>query len=468
MTTSFEKRALYPLDEVQATGSALDALRKGGFKKRFITATVGLAQSHKAEWQLSAEEMLYQSGLFLPVGYNFIGEERFFQEVVMKYLFDGTVDFSKVAILATSGGTDALSKIIGVLDGPIVPVGMPNWPNTAGIIEGKGGVVFPYLDFDIEAGVFQHENVIRVVQNLDGLSADSTNDEMSLFYDSQGSAFRKSTGVNLSGENDFVPTWIQEKMVTPLLHAVCKNPTGVDIPEEVDGYAVWGAVAEKALANDIILIVDAAYLEFGNGPEEDNKMIKYFASKGVKMMIAFSGSKLYNQYSNSRIGAIVAVNFPDNDDVKKKLLYEGRNTTSAIGTSAQLFAAVVEQFYHDQHKEWLKERRANGTANRKIIASQIKDNNLKTSILNGKGLFAAFSLKMAKWVFPELSMEMGVKVPKEAIEFPADNVRVAGIITPNSRLDDGNLRINMVQITSEQAQVIAKTLAYAEKRSNEK
>lgn len=460
--TKFEKRNLFPADEVQKTGAALLSLKNKGFTEGYVSATVGLAQSGKADWQLEAEQIFFSEAKEYSPGYNFGVNTKFAEEVVLKCLFDGEVDASKLVVIAASGGSDALSKIIGVLDGPLVPVGMPNWPNTRGIIERKGGVVFPYLDFDANTGEFNSQNAMDFIGSMESIFKKANEVQLGISTFSQYNAFKKITGMHAVHAGLFLPKWFGEKMVTPLFHAVCKNPTGVDIPAEMDGVNVWDKIANRALERNIILIIDAAYLGFGEDLSEDNRMVKYFAKKGVKMMIAFSGSKLYNQYGNMRIGSVVAVNFPDTVDVKKKLLFEGRNTTSAVGTDAQHFAVITEQYLGSEHKEWLKDRRNNASRNREIIAGGVRSPHVKNILLNGKGLFATLPQKFAGWIFPELAEKMDVDVPAESQNFPSDLKRVAGVITPDSGLGDGNVRLNVMQINASEASEIAKTLKYAE------
>lgn len=464
--TKFEIRSPFPVDEVQKTGAQLDVLKKEGLKKEIVSATVGLAQTGKTEWQREAEDINNAVGKESNPGYNFAVLEKFTQEVVEKYLFDGETNGKNIAVIASSGGSDALSKIVGVLDGPIVPVGMPNWPNTRGIIEKKGGVVFPYLDLNTETGDFNYQNAIEVIQDLPDLITMMDDKQVQLFFKSQRDAFRKTTGIDFQDADSFGKTWFEAKMITPLLHAVCKNPTGIDVPEKVGNFSVWEKMADQLLVKDMILIVDAAYLGFGEGPQEDNRMIKYFADRGVKMMIAFSGSKLYNIYGDNRIGAVAAVNFEDVNDVKKKILYEGRNTTSAIGTDAQRFAVTVEtnDDLSNAHKEWLAERRENTKVNRMIIADALRDPVLQKRITEGRGLFATLGEEFAEWIFPELAEKMGITVSPKAKDFPNDFARIATIITSDSSIGDGNVRLNMTQITQEEADKIGKTLAYAEER----
>jgi len=463
--TTFETSPVPNFDEVKKTGDKLEELKQ----MEYIAATVGLADTGKPEWQQETEKIVAADGKDDKPGYNFGVVEQFKEGVVKKYLFDGEISAKKVAVLATHGGSDALSKIVGVLNGPIIPVGMPNWPNTKGIIERKGGVVAPYLDLDTETGAFNHKNAIEVIKNLPELLETMDDQQVQGFLQSQREAFQKTTGVPLDQAGDFAQTWLEAKMVTPLLHAVCKNPTGIDLPEKVGDFSVWEKMADGLLKKDMILILDAAYIGFGEGSEQDNAIIKYFAQKGVKMMVSFSGSKLYNVYGDERIGAIAAVNFDDIDAVKKKILYEGRNTTSAVGTNAQKFAVAVESNpdLSQAHKEWLAERRKNSAKNREIIADALHNPQLTKIIREGRGLFATLGTDFAKMVFPELAEKMGLSVPQNVEKFPENLKRVAGVITPDSGIGDGNIRLNTMQITAEQAGEIGETLRYAEEKIDE-
>lgn len=83
-----------------------------------------------------------------------------------------------------------------------------------------------------------------------------------------------------------------------VLHLCCHNPTGADLAP-----ADWARMAELAKAQGWIPFIDAAYIGFGEGLNEDRAGLKAFADAGVDFVVASSFSKNMGLY-RERTGAL--------------------------------------------------------------------------------------------------------------------------------------------------------------------
>jgi aspartate/tyrosine/aromatic aminotransferase len=86
-----------------------------------------------------------------------------------------------------------------------------------------------------------------------------------------------------------------------LLHACCHNPTGIDpAPEQ------WLKIAKFLQKQNLIPVVDAAYLGFGDGLEKDNHGLKTLLEYCPELIFAISCSKNFGMYCE-RVGMVCAV-----------------------------------------------------------------------------------------------------------------------------------------------------------------
>jgi len=86
-----------------------------------------------------------------------------------------------------------------------------------------------------------------------------------------------------------------------LLHACCHNPTGVDLNSDD-----WRAVGKICQYTGAIPFVDAAYLGFGRGLEEDAAGLRMLTGMVPEMLLAASCSKNFGVYRD-RVGIAMAV-----------------------------------------------------------------------------------------------------------------------------------------------------------------
>lgn len=86
-----------------------------------------------------------------------------------------------------------------------------------------------------------------------------------------------------------------------LLHGCCHNPTGADLTQ-----AQCDEVIELMAQRNLLPFIDAAYLGFGDGLEEDAYLARLAAKKLPEVMIASSCSKNFGVY-RERVGAITVI-----------------------------------------------------------------------------------------------------------------------------------------------------------------
>jgi aromatic-amino-acid transaminase len=86
-----------------------------------------------------------------------------------------------------------------------------------------------------------------------------------------------------------------------LLHPCCHNPTGFDLVDEQ-----WTQVIEVVAERGLIPFIDLAYQGFGDGIEEDCRVVRRFADAGTALFVANSFSKSFSLYGE-RVGALSIV-----------------------------------------------------------------------------------------------------------------------------------------------------------------
>lgn len=83
-----------------------------------------------------------------------------------------------------------------------------------------------------------------------------------------------------------------------LFHACCHNPSGMDLNLEQ-----WQAVADLAKAQGFTFLIDAAYIGFGEGLEQDAAGIRLLAEQVEQLIVCSSCSKNFGLYRD-RVGAL--------------------------------------------------------------------------------------------------------------------------------------------------------------------
>jgi len=106
-------------------------------------------------------------------------------------------------------------------------------------------------------------------------------------------------GVNFAGMLDALKTMASGSVV--LLHACCHNPTGADLSADQ-----WTQVIDVVTTRGLIPFLDMAYQGFGDGIEEDGKVVRRFAEAGGPLFVSNSFSKSFSLYGE-RVGALSIV-----------------------------------------------------------------------------------------------------------------------------------------------------------------
>jgi aromatic-amino-acid transaminase len=83
-----------------------------------------------------------------------------------------------------------------------------------------------------------------------------------------------------------------------LLHACCHNPTGADLTD-----SQWTEVIEVVTQRGLVPFLDMAYQGFGDGIDEDGKVVRRFAEAGGPLFVSNSFSKSFSLYGE-RVGAL--------------------------------------------------------------------------------------------------------------------------------------------------------------------
>src|SRR5580765_1774103 len=83
-----------------------------------------------------------------------------------------------------------------------------------------------------------------------------------------------------------------------LLHACCHNPTGADLTADQ-----WTQVIDVITSRSLLPFLDMAYQGFGDGIEEDGRVVRRFAEAGGPLFVSNSFSKSFSLYGE-RVGAL--------------------------------------------------------------------------------------------------------------------------------------------------------------------
>jgi aspartate/tyrosine/aromatic aminotransferase len=105
------------------------------------------------------------------------------------------------------------------------------------------------------------------------------------------------------------------KELTPgtavVLQASSHNPTGKDFSQEE-----WKALSKLFKENGLLPYFDVPYQGLGVGLEDDVWPVRYFASEGHELLVAYSFSKTFGLYAE-RVGALFAVT--ESESVKRRV-----------------------------------------------------------------------------------------------------------------------------------------------------
>ena len=206
--------------------------------------------------------------------YTGLAGDPAYAEALSSLVLGDTRDASRLAAVATPGGTGAVRQAIEMAKFSGTPltvwVSDPTWPNHLSILKHLGVPFKTYRYFD-----------------------------------------------RASGELDFGAMMADLEAVKPrdlvLLHGCCHNPSGANPTLEN-----WGQIADLLLAKGATPFIDIAYQGFGDGLEEDAAGVRLLAERMPEMIIAASCSKNFGIY-RERTGLLMAIT----EDAKAKPVVQG-------------------------------------------------------------------------------------------------------------------------------------------------
>ena len=194
--------------------------------------------------------------------YTGLAGDPAYADAMIGLILDTAVERSKIAAVATPGGTGAVRQAFELIKmanpNARVFVSDPTWPNHVSILKYVGIETVVYRYFDPET---------RAV-NFDGMMED----------------------LKGAKQGDVV-----------LLHGCCHNPTGANL-----NISQWKAVVELLNERGLIPMIDIAYQGFGDGLEEDAAGVRLVASSVPECLIAASCSKNFGIY-RERTGLLMAI-----------------------------------------------------------------------------------------------------------------------------------------------------------------
>ncbi|WP_375174289.1 aromatic amino acid transaminase [Pseudooceanicola sp.] len=187
------------------------------------------------------------------------GDPDFVRQMALLVLSD-SVEQERVAGAATVGGTGAVRQGLELIrlarPDAVVHIPDPTWPNHRAILGAMDMEVQTYRYFDAEAN-----------------------------------------GVDMTGMLEDLGQVAEGDVV--LLHGCCHNPTGAD-PSE----AQWKDIVKVLKARGATVLVDLAYLGFGDGIEADAFATRLLAQQLPEVVIAVSCSKNFGLYRD-RAGVVL-------------------------------------------------------------------------------------------------------------------------------------------------------------------
>ena len=254
----------------------------------------------------------------------------------------------------TPGGSGALrlaSDLIARAGSGRLHLGLPSWPNHAGIFGATGLAVETYPYFDVPT------QDVRFASMMKALSSAPRGDAV-------------------------------------LIHASCHNPTGATLNP-----AQWEELAAIIGERRLVPLIDSAYQGFGLGIEEDVAGLRMIIAAAPEALIAVSCSKSFGIY-RERTGAIFAVAETQQaaDIARSNLVTMARTSYSMPPDHG---AAVVRTVLGTEslRQDWMQELnsmrdRLNGL--RRELAAALGDGwQLAPQIAEQQGMFSLLPMKEA-------------------------------------------------------------------------
>ncbi len=194
-------------------------------------------------------------------GYLPLSGDPVFHDAARTLVFGADADTSRIATIATPGGSSALRQLLDLVaivrPGAKVWISDPTWPNHAGLASAARLTPLNYRYYDAANGTVAWD---AMMDDLAGI-----------------------------GPDDVV-----------ILHGAAHNPTGADLSP-----AQWSALGDLFERTGAMPLVDVAYQGFAEGVEEDAAGLRHLASRLPNMLVALSGSKSFGLYRDRAAAAFV-------------------------------------------------------------------------------------------------------------------------------------------------------------------
>lgn len=213
-----------------------------------------------------------------------------------------------------------------------------------------------------------------------------------------------------------------------LLHACAHNPTGVDpTPEQ------WREIADVILAKKHFAFFDCAYQGFATGDlEGDASAVRYFAERGVPMLVCQSFAKNAGLYGE-RVGAlhVVGATKDATERVKSQLSVLQRSEISNPPShGARLMSLIMNQ--GELFEEWKADIR---TMALRIISMRKELHRLLTEELKTPGNWDHIVNQIGMFSFTGIKPAQSQALIEKAHVYLTTNGRIsmAGLNTHNIR-----------------------------------
>lgn len=182
-----------------------------------------------------------------------------------------------------------------------------------------------------------------------------------------------------------------------VLHACCHNPTGVD-----PSFEQWQQIAATIKAKGLIPFLDIAYQGFGDGLEEDARVVKLFATLDIPVFVSSSFSKSFSLYGE-RVGAltVLCASKEEADRVLSQVKRTIRTNYSNPPTHGGKVVSMVlnnEELFALWEKE-LSEMRERIREMRALLVAKLKEYGVTQNfdfVLAQRGMFSYSGLTQAQ------------------------------------------------------------------------
>jgi len=213
-----------------------------------------------------------------------------------------------------------------------------------------------------------------------------------------------------------------------LLHACAHNPTGVDPTEDQ-----WKKIADVMLERKHYAFFDCAYQGFASGDlDRDAYAVRYFASRGVPMLVCQSFAKNAGLYGE-RVGAlhVISPNTETADRVRSQLSVLQRSEISNPPShGARLITLILTN--EELFAEW---RRDISTMANRIITMRKDLHRLLTEELHTPGNWDHIINQIGMFSFTGINPEQSQALVEKAHIYLTGNGRIsmAGLNSHNIR-----------------------------------